>query len=146
MSIGDLLNQFYICRPKMRNLSIYILTSIFLLLSIGSRYFVNYIYQDHFSQTTHHFQGKPAGLKFNHHKLTSEKVLNDVGDLESIIVSEDDMRFTENLQNLVVFATVFGFFILLGLHFKKRVSEEVLSEILLSSSIKKFILLRSIRI
>lgn len=70
----------------------------------------------------------------------------DTADGFSIELAEDDFQFSDTLQAMIVFASVFGLIFSFGLLFKKRFKPSISDFLQHCSSVKTFILIRSIRI
>lgn len=70
----------------------------------------------------------------------------DTADGFSIELAEDDFQFSDTVQAMIVFASVFGLIFSFGLLFKKRFKPSISDFLQHCNSVKTFILIRSIRI
>ena len=88
--------------------------------------------------------------KINHSNQSVTKFsvnqIADTSDGTSIELAEDDFQFSDTVQAIIVFASVFGLMYSFGLLFKKRFKPSISEFLQHFNSVKTFILIRSIRI
>lgn len=129
----------------MRNYIVYFLTGLFLLFIVGSKIQVNTLRNDYSGPVSHHMPKRANRLNQTYEKLSVKQQMDDVGNY-SLEFDENDFQLSDTVQAFVVFASVFGLLLIFGLQFRERLKpalDNILSEAL---SVKKYILIRSIRI
>lgn len=128
----------------MRNYIVYFLTSLFLLFIVESKLNVKTLRSDFSGHVSHNYPNK-----LNHTKLPAKFSVNQISDTTdgfSIELAEDDFQFSDTVQAIIVFASVFGLIYSFGLLFKKRFKPSISEFLQNFNSVKTFILIRSIRI
>ncbi|WP_292009263.1 hypothetical protein [Chryseobacterium sp.] len=129
----------------MRNYIVYFLTSLFLFFIVESRIHVNVLHSNS-TQHTSHLPQKANRLNQTFEKLSIQQIVDNTGENSSLELSEDDFQLSDILQTIVVFASVFTLTYILGLLKYKRLKPVILGFLSDFSTVKKFILIRSIRI
>ncbi|MCD0455612.1 hypothetical protein LPB85_09130 [Chryseobacterium sp. LC2016-27] len=129
----------------MRNYIVYFLTSLFLLFMVESKLNVKTLRSDFSGHIAHNYpnkidQSNRSVTKFSVNQIT------DTTDGFSIELAEDDFHFSDTVQTIIVFASVFGLIYSFGLLFKKRFKPSISDFLPYSRSVRTFILIRSIRI
>lgn len=130
----------------MRNYITYLLTALFLFFVVESRINVKILQHDDNTHTSHNLSKKVSRLNRTYEKQTIRQAPDDTVNSYSLELTEDDFRFSDTLQAVVAFAGIFGLAYIFGLKGFKKLkpySDGFLSGF---SSVKKFILIRSIRI
>ncbi|MFL9835508.1 hypothetical protein [Chryseobacterium terrae] len=128
----------------MRNYIVYFLTSLFLLFMVESKLNVKTFRSDFSGHISHNYPNK-----LSHTKLPAKFSVNQISDTTdsvSIELAEEDFQLSDTTQAIIVFASVFGLIYSFGLLFKKRVKASISDLLQHCSSVKTFILIRSIRI
>ncbi|WP_426473207.1 hypothetical protein [Chryseobacterium balustinum] len=129
----------------MRNYIIYFLTSLFLLFMVESKLNVKTLRSDFSGHISHNYPNKINQTNQSTAKFSVQQTA-DTADGFSIELAEDDFQFSDTVQAMIVFASVFGLIFSFGLLFKKRFTPSISDFLQHSSSVKTFILIRSIRI
>ncbi|WP_449388324.1 hypothetical protein [Chryseobacterium lineare] len=130
----------------MRNYIVYFLTALFLLFVVESKINVRTLKNDYTGHTSQNLPKKSNKLNQTYEKLSIQQTIDDAGNLYSIELTEDDLQFSDSFQAIAVFASIFTLVYIFGLKsFKtsKPTIQGLLSEF---SHVKRFILIRSIRI
>ena len=98
----------------MRNYIVYFLTSLFLLFMVESKLNVKTLRSDFSGHISHNYPNK-----INHTNQTPAKFsvqqTADTADGFSIELAEDDFQFSDTVQAMIVFASVFGLIFSFGL-------------------------------
>jgi hypothetical protein len=136
----------YICNNKMRTYITYFLTSLFLLFVVESKVNVKTLKNDYNSHTSQNLPKKANRLNQTYEKLTVQQAPDDSGNASSFELAEDDFQFSDTLQEIVFFASVFTLVYVFGLKSFKRLKPTIHGFLSEFSSVKRFILIRSIRI
>lgn len=84
-------------------------------------------------------------LNQTYEKLSVQQKMDDVGNY-SLEFDENDFQLSDTVQAFVVFASVFGLLLIFGLQFRERLKHTLDSFLSDPLSVKKYILIRSIRI
>lgn len=129
----------------MRNYIVYFLTSLFLLFIVESKINVKTLHNHLPDSTSHHLPKKANRLNQTYDKLSIQQMLDNV-DNTSLELTEDDFQLSDTLQNAVLFVGVFSLVYFFGLFNYKRLKPNIQGFISNYSSVKKFILICSIRI
>lgn len=129
----------------MRNYIVYFLTSLFLLFVVESKINVRTL-QNNYTHTSHHSPKKANRLNQTCEKLSIQQAVDDVINLYSLELAEDDFQLSDTFQAMVAFASVFTLVYIFGLKSFKKLKSAIHSCVSEYSSVKKFILIRSIRI
>jgi hypothetical protein len=130
----------------MRNYIVYFLTALFLLFVVESKINVRTLKNDYTGHTSQNLPKKSNKLNQTYEKLSIQQTPDDMGNLYSIELTEDDFQLSDSFQAIAVFASIFTLVYIFGLQsFKtsKPTIQGLLSEF---SNVKRFILIRSIRI
>ncbi|WP_294296308.1 hypothetical protein [uncultured Chryseobacterium sp.] len=130
----------------MKNYIVYFLTALFLLFVVESKINVRTLKNDYTNHTSQNLPKKANRLNQTYEKLTVQQSPDNLGNSSSLELTENDFQFSDSLQAIIVFAGVFTLVYIFGLKsFKKSkpVLHGFLSEF---STVKRFILIRSIRI
>ncbi|MBB4807833.1 hypothetical protein HNP38_003149 [Chryseobacterium defluvii] len=129
----------------MRNFIVYFLTGLFLLFVVESRMNVKTLQNIDSGNISHHPPKKANRLNQIYEKLSAQQSADDLGNY-SLELNEDDFQLSDTLQAIVVLAGVFSMVYIFGLRSTKRLKPAVYDFLSRFSTIKKFILIRSIRI
>lgn len=130
----------------MRNYIVYFLTALFLLFVVESKINVRTLKNDYTGHTSQNLPKKSNKLNQTYEKLSIQQTSDDTGNLYSIELTEDDFQLSDSFQAIAVFASIFTLVYIFGLQsFKtsKPTIHGLLSEF---SNVRRFILIRSIRI
>lgn len=128
----------------MRNYIVYFLTALFLLFVVESKINVKTL-----QSTTHTSQNLPKRanrLNQTYEKLSIQQAPDDAGNAYSLELTEDDFQLSDTLQTIVVFASIFTLVYIFGLKSFKKLKPTIHGYLSEFSSVKRFILIRSIRI
>ncbi|SEW48345.1 hypothetical protein SAMN05421841_3806 [Chryseobacterium wanjuense] len=128
----------------MRNYIVYFLTGLFLLFVVESKINVKTL-----QSTTHTSQNLPKRanrLNQTYEKLSIQQAPDDAGNAYSLELTEDDFQLSDTLQTIVVFASIFTLVYIFGLKSFKKLKPTIHGYLSEFSSVKRFILIRSIRI
>ncbi|MGO4710155.1 hypothetical protein AB4Y90_13760 [Chryseobacterium sp. 2TAF14] len=129
----------------MRNYIVYFLTSLFLLFMVESKLNVKTLRSDFSGHISHNYPNKIDQNNQSVTKFSIQQTANSA-DGFSIELAEDDFQFSDSAKAIIVFASVFGLIYSFGLLFKKRFKPSISGLLQHLSSVKTFILIRSIRI
>ncbi|ASK32022.1 hypothetical protein CEY12_18800 [Chryseobacterium sp. T16E-39] len=129
----------------MRNYIVYFLTSLFLLFIVESKINVKTLHNHLPDHVSHHLPKKANRLNQTYDKLSIQQMLDNV-DNSSLELTEDDFQLSDTAQNAVLFVGVFSLVYFFGLFNYRRLKPNIQGFISSYSSVKKFILIRSIRI
>ncbi len=135
----------YICPFKMRTYITYFLTALFLLFVVESKINVKTLRNDYTSHTSH-MPKRTNRLNQTCEKLSIQQVQDDAGSAYSLELNEDDFQLSDTLQTIIVFASVFSLVYIFGLEAKKQLKPAIHGFLSQFSTVKRFILIRSIRI
>ncbi|KQT25865.1 hypothetical protein ASG22_03965 [Chryseobacterium sp. Leaf405] len=129
----------------MRTYITYFLTSLFLLFVVESKINVKTLRNDYNPNTSHNLPKRANRLNQTYEKQTIHQG-DDAGNNFSLELAEDDFQFSDTLQAIVVFASVFSLIYIFGLNSFKKLKPTIHGFLSEFSSVKRFILIRSIRI
>ena len=129
----------------MRTYLIYFLTGLFLFFVIGSKIQVNTLRNDYSGPVSHHMPKHANRLNQTYEKLSVQQQIDDEGN-SSFEFNENDFQLSDTMQAIIVFACVFSLLYIFGLRFRDRLKLAVEDFAANRLSVKKFILIRSIRI
>ena len=129
----------------MRNYIVYFLTSLFLLFIVESKLNVKTLQSSYAGNVSHHLPKKANRLNQTYDKLTIQQAADDTGNY-SIEFAEDDFQLSDTLLTITVFASVFSLIYFFGLHYLKNIEQGYYDPLSKAFFIKKYILIRSIRI
>ncbi|NPA10483.1 MAG: hypothetical protein GXO46_16035 [Chlorobi bacterium] len=130
----------------MRNYIVYFLTTLFLLFVVESKINVKTLRNDYTSHTSQNLPKKANRLNQTYEKLSIQQNPDDIGNAYSLELTEDDFQLSDTFQTMVVFASIFTLVYIFGLKSFKKLKSAVHGCLSEYSSVKKFILIRSIRI
>ncbi|MDN4013729.1 hypothetical protein QX233_14725 [Chryseobacterium gambrini] len=130
----------------MRNYIVYFLTTLFLLFVVESKINVKTLRNDYTSHTSQNLPKKANRLNQTYEKLSIQQNPDDIGNAYSLELTEDDFQLSDTFQTMVVFASIFTLIYIFGLKSFKKLKSAVHGCLSEYSSVKKFILIRSIRI
>ena len=136
----------YICGFKIRNFLVFLLTGLFLLFVVESRLHVRTFQNCKLAHSHHHLPKKANHLNQTYEKFSIQQSSDDTGNNSPFELSENDFQFSADFQTVIVLASVFSFACLLGLLRYERRNLTAYNFVVNFSTIKKFILIRSIRI
>ena len=131
---------------KMRNYIVYFLTALFLLFVVESKINVKTLQNNFSTQTSHNLPKKTNRLNQTYEKLSIQQASDDTGNAYSLELAEEDFQFSDTLQNIVVFANIFTLVYIFGVKSFKKLKPTIHGFLSQFSTVKKFILIRSIRI
>ncbi len=129
----------------MRNYIVYFLTSLFLLFVVESKINVKTLRND-YTQTSQNLPKKANRLNQTCEKLSMQQAADDVSNAYSIELAEDNFQLSDTFQAMVAFASVFTLVYIFGLKSFKKLKPTVHGFLSEFSTVKRFILIRSIRI
>ncbi|MFP7657719.1 hypothetical protein [Chryseobacterium proteolyticum] len=127
----------------MRNYIVYFLTSLFLLFIVESKINVKTLHNH--LPVSHHLPKKANRLNQTYDKLSIQQMPDGV-DNSSLELTEEDFQWSDSVQDAILFVGVFGLVYFFGLFNYKKLKARILGYVSNYSSVKKFILIRSIRI
>lgn len=130
----------------MRNFLVFLLTGLFLLFVVESRLHVRTFQNCKLAHSHHHLPKKANHLNQTYEKFSIQQSSDDTGNNSPFELSENDFQFSADFQTVIVLANVFSFACLLGLLRYERRNLTAYNFVVNFSTIKKFILIRSIRI
>ena len=130
----------------MRNFLVFLLTGLFLLFVVESRLHVRTFQNCKLAHSHHHLPKKANHLNQTYEKFSIQQASDDTGNNSPFELSENDFQFSTDFQTIIVLASVFSFVYLLGLLRYERRNLTAYNFVVNFSTIKKFILIRSIRI
>lgn len=130
----------------MRNYIVYFLTTLFLLFVVESKINVKTLRNDYTSHTSQNLPKKANRLNQTYERLSIQQTPDDIGNAYSLELTEDDFQLSDTFQTMVVFASIFTLIYIFGLKSFKKLKSAVHGCLSEYSSVKKFILIRSIRI
>jgi len=129
----------------MRNYIVYFLTTLFLLFVVESKINVRTLRND-YTRTSENLPKKANRLNQTYEKLSMQQTSDDVSNAYSLELAEDNFQLSDTFQAMVVFASVFTLVYIFGLKSFKKLKPTIHGYLSEFSTIKKFILIRSIRI
>ncbi|KPE50164.1 hypothetical protein [Chryseobacterium indologenes] len=129
----------------MRNFIIYFLTGLFLLFVVESRLNVKTLRNDYSGHVSHHMPKRANRLNQTYEKLTIQQMADHI-DNSTLELYEDDFHLSDTFQAIVVLAGVFNLVYIFGLRSFKSKKPDIHGFLSLFSHVKRFILIRSIRI
>ncbi|NML59077.1 hypothetical protein [Chryseobacterium cheonjiense] len=129
----------------MRNYIVYFLTTLFLLFVVESKINVRTLRND-YTRTSENLPKKANRLNQTYEKLSMQQTSDDVSNAYSLELAEDNFQLSDTFQTMVVFASVFTLVYIFGLKSFKKLKPTIHGYLSEFSTIKKFILIRSIRI
>ncbi|WP_336733388.1 hypothetical protein [Chryseobacterium sp. VD8] len=130
----------------MRNYIVYFLTTLFLLFVVESKINVKTLRNDYTSHTSQNLPKKANRLNQTYEKLSIQQNPDDICNAYSLELTEDDFQLSDTFQTMVVFASIFTLVYIFGLKSFKKLKSAVHGCLSEYASVKKFILIRSIRI
>lgn len=130
----------------MRNYITYFLTALFLLFVVESKIDVRTLQSSYNSHTSQNLPKKANRLNRTYEKQTIRQAPDDAGNNYSVELAEDDFQFSDTLQAVVVLASVFSLAYIFGLKSFKKLKPTTHGFLSGFSTVKRFILIRSIRI
>lgn len=130
----------------MRNYIVYFLTSLFLLFVVESKMNVKTLKNDYNTHTSHNLPKRANRLNQTYEKISVQQAPDDTSNAYSLELTEDDFQLSDTLQAMVVFASVFTLVYIFGLKSFKKLKPTIHGFLSEFSTVKRFILIRSIRI
>lgn len=130
----------------MRNYIIYFLTGIFLLFVVESKINVRTLKNDYISHTSQNLPKKVNRLNETGEKLLIRQIADDTDNAYSLELTEDDFQLSDTMQNVLFFASIFTLVYIFGLKSFKKSKPAINGFLSGFSTVKRFILIRSIRI
>ncbi|MCT4121954.1 hypothetical protein [Elizabethkingia anophelis] len=130
----------------MRNFLVFLLTGLFLLFVVESKLHVRTFQNCKLAHSHHHLPKKANHLNQTYEKFSIQQSSDDSGNNSPLELSENDFQFSADFQTIIILASVFSFVCLLGLLGHERRNLTAYNFVVNLSTIKKFILIRSIRI
>ena len=129
----------------MRNYIVYFLTSLFLLFVVESKINVKTLRND-YTHSSHNLPKRANRLNQTYEKLSIQQTSDDISNAYSLELAEDDFQLSDTFEAMVVFASVFTLVYIFGLKSFKKLKPSIHRFLSDFSSVKRFILIRSIRI
>jgi len=129
----------------MRNYIVYFLTTLFLLFVVESKMNVRTL-QNNYSHNSQNLPKKVNRLNQTYEKLSMQQAPDDVSNAYSLELAEDNFQLSDTFQAIVVFASIFTLVYIFGLKSFKKLKPTVQGYLSEFSTVKRFILIRSIRI
>ncbi|MCE3075595.1 hypothetical protein [Chryseobacterium gwangjuense] len=130
----------------MRNYIVYFLTSLFLLFVVESKMNVKTLKNDYNTHTSHNLPKRANRLNQTYEKISVQQAPDDTSNAYSLELTEDDFQLSDTFQAMVVFASVFTLVYIFGLKSFKKLKPTIHGFLSEFSTVKRFILIRSIRI
>lgn len=130
----------------MRNYIVYFLTALFLLFVVESKINVRTLKNDYNNHTSQNLPKRANRLNQTYEKLTVQQSPDNLGNTYSLELVEDNFQFSDTFQAMVVFAGVFTLVYIFGLKSFKKLKPVLYGFLSEFSTIRRFILIRSIRI
>ncbi|MCW3162387.1 hypothetical protein [Chryseobacterium oryctis] len=130
----------------MRNYIVYFFTCLFLLFVVESRINVKTLQNNYTAHSSQNMPKRVNRLNQTYEKLSIQQTPDNSGDTYSLEIAEDDFQLSDTFQTIVVFASVFSLVYIFGLKSFKKPKTAFDGLITNFSSVKRFILIRSIRI
>jgi hypothetical protein len=113
---------------------------------VESKIDVKTLKSNYSSHTSHNLPKRANRLNQTYEKLSIQQAPDDAGNIYSLELAEDDFQWSDTLQTIAVFASVFSLVYIFGLKSFKRLKPNIHGFLSNFSTVKKFILIRSIRI
>jgi len=135
----------YLCSFKMRNYIVYFLTSLFLLFIVESKINVKTLQNQYSGHVSHHMPKRANRLNQTYEKFSVQQMADDAGNY-TLELTEDDFQLSDTVEAMVAFASVFSLVYIFGLRSFKRRKPDIHGFLSRFSTVKTFILIRSIRI
>lgn len=129
----------------MRNYIVYFLTSLFLLFVVESKINVKTLRND-YTKTSQNLPKKANRLNQTCEKLSMQQAADGVSNAYSLELAEDNFQLSDTFQAMVAFASDFTLVYIFGLKSFKKLKPTVHGFLSEFSTVKRFILIRSIRI
>lgn len=129
----------------MRNYIVYFLTTLFLLFVVESKINVRTL-QNNYTHTSKNLPKKANRLNQTYEKLSMQQAADDVSNAYSLELAENNFQLSDTFQAMVAFASVFTLVFIFGLKSFKKLKPSIHGYLSEFSSVKRFILIRSIRI
>lgn len=129
----------------MRNYIVYFLTALFLLFVVESKINVRTL-QNNYTQNSQNLPKKANRLNQTYEKLSMQQAADDASNAYSLELAEDNFQLSDTFQAIVAFASVFTLVYIFGLKNFKKLKPTVHGYLSEFSTVKRFILIRSIRI
>lgn len=124
----------------MKNFIIYILTGFFLFFVAGST-----IVSNNDIINSHQVVNHTTKSHENSQKSSITQIVDSTS-RSNLELAEYNFQMSDTLEGILFFASVFGLILAFGLLFKKRLKSIICDLVSNIHSVKKFILIRSIRI
>ncbi|RMZ59001.1 hypothetical protein D1632_15665 [Chryseobacterium nematophagum] len=128
----------------MRNCIIYFLVSLFTLFIVESKINVKTFQNDHKGHVSHHHHIPQRENRVNQNSI--QQSLDELANAYSGDLEEDDFKITNTLQTIVVFSNIFSLVYVFGLKSFKKKRPNINAFLSNLSIVKRFILMRTIRI
>lgn len=129
----------------MRNSVIYFLTTLFLLFLVESRFNAKTVPTNFSTQVSHQIQKKANQVDQSSAKFSVQQTTGDIDNF-SLELTEENFQLSDTFEAVMVFASVFGLIYIFVFSYKERLKCTLHSILSDFSSVKRFILIRSIRI
>ncbi len=130
----------------MRNYIVYFLTALFLLFVVESKINVRTLKSNYTNHPSQNLPKKANRLNQTYEKLTVQQSPDNMGNAYSLEIAEDNFQFSDSFQAIIVFAGVFTLVYIFGLKSFKKSKPALHGFLSGFSTVKRFILIRSIRI
>lgn len=130
----------------MKNYIVYFLTCLFLLFVVESKINVRTLRNDYTTHSSHNLPKKANRLNQTFEKRTIQQGQDDAGSNYSLELNEEDFHLSDTLQTIMVFASIFSLVYIFGLNSFKKSKPTIQGFLSDFSTVKRFILIRSIRI
>lgn len=130
----------------MRNYIVYFLTALFLLFVVESKINVRTLKNDYTGHTSQNLPKRTNRLNQTYEKLSIQQTIDDAGNLYSLELTEDDFQFSDSFRSIAVWACVFTLVYIFGIKSFKASKPTIHGFLSEFSHVKRFILIRSIRI
>lgn len=129
----------------MRNYIVYFLTTLFLLFVVESKINVRTLRND-YTHTSQNLPKKANRLNQTYEKRSMQQTSDDISNTYSLELAEDNFQLSDTFEAVMVFASVFTLVYIFGLKSFKKLKPTIHGYLSEFATIKKFILIRSIRI
>ncbi|WP_294307795.1 hypothetical protein [uncultured Chryseobacterium sp.] len=130
----------------MKNYIVYFLTALFVLFIVESKINVRTLKNDYTHHTSQNLPKKANRLNQTYEKLTVQQSPDNLGNAFSLELTENDFQFSDSFQAIIAFAAVFTLVYIFGLKSFKKLKPVLHGFLSEFSTVKRFILIRSIRI
>jgi hypothetical protein len=127
----------------MKNFFIYLVSSLFLIFVVESKTGFDVLHNSEFHTTPQNSLKKTSNSDKIFQNGLSKK-LDNIGNIS--LDFDDDFQISENLQNIIFISLGISLIYGLSLLFPKRQKLRIYNDHILAFSVKKYILIRSIRI